>query len=257
MPNEVKTIPEFTQDEPQSQEVETPETPPASTEVKPEVKEESEVQENREEQGLENELSNLQSQNAKSTELRQQIVEERRKRRQLRKEEPQEPETPVDDLSDIDEDSRKTIERVIKSEGYVRGDEVQKIAYETAHAQAEQSFYLTHPEYAEDKADDNDTLYNALQDELKNFATPKDASGIPVLFEKAHLLVKQRYASRFEEGEPVTPPSNKAKKDIASLGGQPGAAPTKTAPKAKLTSEQVESFRGQGWSEEDIEKLNI
>lgn len=266
--NEIKNIPEFTEENPKApqesqvpEKQEVPETPPPSTEVKEEVKEEpkeepKEALDNREEQGLENELQKIKGENQRTVELRQEIVGERKKRRELRKEEStQEPET-ADDLSDIDEESRKTIDRVIKAGGYVKGDEAQKIAYKSAHAQAEQSFYITHPEYTEDQ-DTDDALYNALQDELKNFATPQDSSGIPVLFEKAHSLVKQRFPSRFESGEPESPSSNQGKKDISSMGGpRSGAAPSNTEPQAKLTPQQVEKFRSMGWSEADIQELN-
>lgn len=262
MANVIKSNPEFTEDESpgEVQEESQVSSPQSSEEVKVEVKPEelaSEETPNKEEQGLETELVKIKGENQRSVELRQQIVEERRKRRELRKKDTEEDAVEeVDDLSDIDDESMKTIERVIKAKGFANKDEVARQTYEISHQQAENTFYASHPEYLVENDEDN-VLYDALQEEVESFSKPSSAAGIAMLFEKAHSLVKQKYPSKFESKEV---PTSSNRNDVAQLGGTVvGAAssePAKTNSRVKqLTQDQVEKLRNSGWSEDDLKEL--
>lgn len=176
----------------------------------------------------------------------------------------------TDDLSDIDSDTLKVLERFTKAKGLVPKSELNQMTYKQIHKTSEETFYDTHKEYLPEN-DANDILYNALQEELALFAAPKDAKMIPKLFEKAHREVIKRFPDLFKKVETVSKKENvnneeDKKKSIrlknAGLGGGnsggsgSGGETDNTSKKSvSLNSDQVASLRRGGWTEKEIQEL--
>ena len=271
MPNEIKQVPDFTEEGTQAvkEEKETSsvpateenqqveETPQEESKEEPVVEEPVPEEKPKAVEGLQTELSKLEQQNQdKEKEIRTRIVDARRKRRELNKPVPEEEpvQETVDDLSDIDEESKKSVARILRVGGYVKKEEVNKITFDNTFKLAEESFFKTHSEYTPEN-DDDDLLYNALQEEVGNFSTPKDHGKIAQLFEKAHIIVQNRYPSRFSQAPSEKPDEVSNRAEVAALvGGRSGVASTPTK-KSAINQKQVDYFRGAGWSDEDIKEL--
>ncbi len=214
----------------------------------------------REIQGLEKELGELGKDtyglDEKILDLRQRIVDKRTERREKR-ELTKEIETIVpegDTLEDIDPESKKIVERVLKAKGYVPLSEIEKKTYQRGHKKAEKEFFSKHPEYLPEN-DPNDTLYNALKNELTDFVQPSDSDKIPILFEKAHEQVLKRFSTRFKVQSPTSDAAKQERLKKAGLGGGLGSGATPSTKDSKITQKQVEILRMSGWSEDDIKEL--
>ena len=257
--NKIVNNPSFTDDEgvetqtgTQDQGVEEKETPAESPDVKT-PQDETPAENDKEIEGLKNQLEKLNNQNSYEAErLRQDIVDARKRKREIKQQRRGLETLPEDDddLSDLDDETKTTVERIVKAKGFVRADDVAKNALETAHKQAESEFFRSHPEYSPE-TDENDTLFEALQEELQNFVQPKDPLQITQLFEKAHRLVQDRYPSRFSN-----PTKTPARADVAALSGGQSQGASSTPKQGKLNEKQISHLRANGWSEEDIKKLN-
>lgn len=225
---------------------------------KPKIVDDSEKE--REIQGLEKELGELGKDtyglDEKISDLRQRIVDKRTERREKR-EITKEIETIVpegDTLEDIDPESKKIVERVLKAKGYVPLSELDKRTYQSGHKKAEKEFFNKHPEYLPDN-DPNDTLYNALKNELADFVQPSDSDKIPTLFEKAHKQVVEKYPTRFKVQNSTSDAVKQERLKKAGLGGGPGSGAASSSKDSKITQKQVEILRMSGWSEDDIKEL--
>lgn len=169
-----------------------------------------------------------------------------------------------DDLSDIDADTIKVLERFTRAKGLVPKSELNRLTYNNQHSNAEDAFYAAHPEYNVDNDPDN-ILYDALNREVKLFAPPSDAKLIPKLFEKAHSEVIKLYPDKFKAKKQVV---DSTKDDInksvrlktAGLGGKSsgGASSSDTSGsegKRVWSPIQIDALRRGGWSEEEIKRL--
>lgn len=176
----------------------------------------------------------------------------------------------TDDLSDIDDETIKVLERFTKAKGLVPKSELIKESYQKQHKSAEASFYEAHPEYSAEN-DTDDALYNALKEELADFAAPSDAAKIPKIFEKAHQAVTLRYPDRFKKKDSPADKKQEDKKNDQtnksvrlknqSLGGGnsggsgKGSDNSGKSEKASLSQLQIDHLRDGGWSDEDIKEL--
>jgi hypothetical protein len=176
----------------------------------------------------------------------------------------------TDDLSDIDPDTIKLLERFTKAKGLVPKSELIKTSFQEKHKQAESSFYETHKEYLPEN-DPDDFLYKELKKELSFFSAPKDPSLIPALFERAHKLVMQNYPDKFKSSKEVKSTDKKVDKDDqinksvrlknASLGGGSSGGSgsgdsDKGSSKKSLDTAQIRALQDGGWSDEEIKNLS-
>lgn len=178
------------------------------------------------------------------------------------------PEETTDDLSDIDPETLKVLDRFTKAKGLVPKSELSQMTYQSAHKNAEDAFYESHPEYKPEN-DDNDLLYNALKTELSLYSTPKDAKLIPKLFEKAHSEVAKIYPDKFKKAAPDKKEISEDTKAAAGrikkqqTGGGPsggssgGGSTSKTVSGTTrtFTDVQITALKDGGWSDEDIKRL--
>lgn len=178
------------------------------------------------------------------------------------------PEETPDDLSDIDPETIKVLDRFTKAKGLVPKSELSQMSYQSAHKTAEEAFYESHQEYKPEN-DDNDVLYNALKAELSLYSTPKDAKLIPKLFEKAHSEVAKLYPDKFKKAVPDKKEISEDTKAAAGrikkqqTGGGPsggssgGGSTSKTVSGTSktFTDVQITALKDGGWSDEDIKRL--
>ena len=179
------------------------------------------------------------------------------------------PEETPDDLSDIDPETLKVLDRFTKAKGLVPKSELSQMTYQSAHKTAEDAFYESHPEYKPEN-DDNDLLYNALKTELSLYSTPKDAKLIPKLFEKAHSEVRKLYPDKFKKTAPDKKEISEDTKAAAgrikkqqtgggpsggSSGGGSTSSKTVSGTAKTFTDVQITALKDGGWSDEDIKRL--
>lgn len=211
---------------------------------------------------LGNDVSNLD----KEIETRRQRITQLRKERRDRKDiintiDTKIPDAKEDDLSDIDPESLKIVERVIKAKGYVSRDELGSITFEQQQKDAQTTFFEKHAEYLPEN-DKDDFLYNELKKELALYAKPSDPKLISQIYERAHKAVRDKFPTYFKTTNSVN--LSDQKKNIvrnqgagtgggASSGGGSSAGSSK---EGKLSPMQIEHLRAGGWTEEDIARLN-
>lgn len=204
---------------------------------------------------------------------KQRIVEKRRARREGRElagkvdeATPDLSET-QDDLSDIDPDTIKVLERFTKARGLVPKSELSKMTYQQAHKSAEDTFYAAHPQYLPEN-DGDDVLYKALKKELTLYAAPSDAKLIPTLFEKAHDAVAKAHPDKFRKA--VTVDKTKILGAAARVksrqlgggtsggkgGGNSGSSGKQSGEGRQFDAAQIAALRSGGWSEDDIKELS-
>ena len=178
------------------------------------------------------------------------------------------PEESADDLSDIDPETLKVLDRFTKAKGLVPKSELSQMTYQSAHKTAEDAFYESHPEYKPEN-DDNDLLYNALKTELSLYSAPKDSRLIPKLFERAHSEVSKLYPTRFKKASDKKIEISDEQKAAAArikkqqTGGGPsggssgGGSTSKTVSGTArtFTDVQITALKDGGWSDEDIKRL--
>lgn len=170
-----------------------------------------------------------------------------------------------DDLSDIDSETIKVLERFTKARGLVPKSELKQMTYKTQHESAQDAFYVVHPEYNPDNDPDN-ILYDALKRELSYFAAPSDSKLIPKLFEKAHEGVAKLYPDRFKTKKQfVDSKKDETNKSVrlktAGLGGKPSGGSSSSSDSSggegskSWTPIQIDALRRGGWSDSDIARL--
>ena len=143
---------------------------------------------------------------------------------------PDDGEEEIDDLSDIDPETLKVLDRFVKAKGFIPKSELGKMSYSQAHKASEDAFYQSHPEYLPEN-DANDVLYNALKEELSYFAAPKDPKKIPELFDKAHKHVMEKHPEKFKTNDSKKVVTKEVKKSAVivkkqNLGGGTGGGGT-------------------------------
>ncbi len=162
------------------------------------------------------------------------------------------------DLSDIDSETLKVLDKYTRAKGLIPKSEVQKMNYDNQHESAENSFYEKHQEYDINNDPDN-VLYNALRKELSYFSAPKDPRVISKLFEKAHREVIKLYPDKFKDEKKSDDSINKSVRlKSQSLGGKSssGMSSVKSKEGNKEWSDvQINAMRQGGWSEEEIKDL--
>lgn len=228
---------------------------------------------NKEEDKLDKNLSEI-DEDIKATKKR--IVEKRQARRDARTDSKEEGDVPDkdqegDDLSDIADEDVTKMERVLKAKGYAPKAELQRDDLKKSQTAVEDSFYEANPQYKVDN-DADDTLYNALQAEVKLFARPTSEAQMKQILKRAHAQVVIQFPSRFptktKRSATADTAGNRAKMNLAGTGTR-NAGPSgskkadvygqtfnKGGQGGALTDVQKEHYRNNGWSEEEISEMD-
>ena len=217
------------------EEKETPAEPPADTSE--EVKKPNE---NVEDTNLERTTLGLQKEVLK---LKNEIVELRGQKRELKKEELFKAEQKLDELKDVNPEDASLVERILRSKGYVRKDEVDEMYYKAVQDEELAKFLEKYPEY-KPQNDPNDTNWGTLQRELEFYRMPKNPRQIPEILERAHKAT-------FKESDRSLPVKKRAV-ETASVG----AGGTQRSSSGKTLSPTLRArYEQGGWSEEEIRSI--
>ncbi len=164
-----------------------------------------------------------------------------------------------DDLSDIDEDTLKILDKYTRAKGLVPKSELKRMTYQEKHKAAQKEFYDKHPEY-----DLDDRILIAIKKELKTYSAPEDPNEIPGLFEKAHREVMRIFPGKFKTKSSVTEKDKqksvrlKTSRLGSGSGGSGGGNITQkssTTSKRTYSQREIQAFRDGGWTEKEIKEL--
>lgn len=247
---DINMVPEFTNDEGTGVaesatetlvdetivEKETPaETPTVETPAesdKPEVRDDS---------GLHKQVQGLQEERVK---LLKEIQELRGQRREIKKEELKTVDEKLDELTDVNPEDVKVIDKILKSKGYITKQESQKMFYESVKQEKLNGFLEEFPEYKPEN-DPNDLNWNALQREIGWFAPPTDPKAWGTLLRKAHKEIAKAPTDRNVEVK---------KQQLKTAGVGSGGVQRSSSHKSLDPDKRAALERG-GWSEEEIKQI--
>ena len=248
MANEIKAIPEFTQDTPTvnqgieeavqpapAEAVEETETPPAPlAEEKPPIKGDDSGEVENQVQGLLRE----------KTELLKQIAELRGQRREIKQEELAQVDQKIEELKDIHPEDAAIIDRVLRSKGYVPKGEIEKMFYKAVQDEALQKFLEKYPEYKPEN-DPNDTNWSSLQKEMAWYKMPSNPHQVLDILERAHRAIKP-HADRSLQIK---------KQQVQIAGAGSGGTQRSSSRTLQLDSRKRAILEQGGWSEEEIKNI--
>lgn len=256
MANEVKAIPEFTQDSVQEtgiegvketeieevseEEKETPSDLPA--EEKPDEQEQPVVQDAAAElekvkQGLQQEILGL----------RKDLVDLRGQRREIKQDQIQKVEQQLDELKDIHPEDAALIDKYLKSKGYVTKEQQQSMYYSAVRDEELNKFLEEFPEYKPEN-DPLNSNWDGLMREFNEYKSPENPRRIGELLKKAHKYSSTTRAPSSDRELPA----KKRQLEVASVGAggkvQRSSSVKPLEPRMRYMMEQG------GWSEEEIKR---
>lgn len=256
-PNVIEAVPEFTKDETLAEEVkegevistpeggedisqkETETLPEPPAEEKPASEDDNLTRDDI--KGLQKQISGLQREREK---LLNQVVELKGQRREIKYEELQKVNEKIDDLKDINPEDAEIIEKVLRAKGYVTKEQTHQMYYDAVKQDELNKFLVKYPEYKAEN-DPNDTNWNALQAELRDYKMPSDPHEISRFLEKAHHYISKTFDDRGAE-------TKKRQIQTASMGG---GGVQRSSSKKSLNPSQRLVFEQGGWSEEEIKQI--
>lgn len=169
-------------------------------------------------------------------------------RREFKREELLQVEEKLEDLKDINPEDVKTVERILKSRGYVSSSDVKKMSYEAAANDVRDQFMEEHPEY-KPLNDPYNAKWNALMAEFEVYRMPDNPRRIRELLERSHKAVAGHLASD-RPGQKIE--AKKHQVEVASLGSGGGQ---RSSTSKNLPPEQRRVYEDGGWSEEEIQQI--
>lgn len=217
--------------------VDTPETPPEQKPV-PSPAEPPPVDDPREKQ-----IQGLESEKAK---LLDEIKALRGTRREIKQDQIDKVTTEIDELKDVNPEDTAIVEKILRSKGYIRKDEVSKMHYESVKQDELDSFLEKYPEYRPEN-DPNDVNWNALQRELGYYRMPDNPKLIRNVLERAHKAL----------GKPATPDAQVQKRRVETAGHGSGGVqtPAQQPDVRTLSAEQKIALKQGGWTDAEIKKM--
>lgn len=176
--------------------------------------------------------------------LLKEISELRGQRRDIKQEQLQKVETQLDELKDLHPEDVATIERVLRSKGYMTKEEQSTMLYETVKNEELSKFLDKYPEYKPEN-DPNDINWQSLQKEFALYKMPSNPRLLTEILERAHRALPKA------AGKPVAP-ELKRRVEIASVGG---GGTQKSSSTQSLSPERKEMLRNGGFTEDDIKAM--
>lgn len=190
---------------------------------------------------LETQLQGLQQERVK---LLKEIQELRGQRRDLKKEELVKVNQEISDLKDVAPQDVELIEKVLRSKGYMRKDEVEGMTYKAVQDEELNTFLAEFPEYKPEN-DPNDINWNSLQRALAIYAKPSNPRGWKEILRKAHKDIAPVSSDRTLEVK---------KQQVRTAGvGQSGVQ--KSSSRKTFSPSQRQAYLDGGWSKEEIDKM--
>jgi len=254
-------FPEFTSDEPQSEETgreevkeagakevpeeekETPSELPAEEKPAEEIPKE-EIPEEKPGVDTGELLKQIQGLQAEKEKLLSEIKDLRGQRRELKKEELGKVEEKIEELKDLHPEDVAIIEKILRAKGYITKEEAQRMYYDQVKQEELNKFLEKYPEYKPEN-DPNDINWNALQREVSLYRMPQDPHLIGMILERAHRAIQKVPSERGI-------PAQKKKLEIAGVGA---GGVQRSSSRKTLPSHYRQILERGGWSEEEIQKI--
>ncbi len=243
----VGKIPEFTEDAPvnnedgqpvEAQETETPSTP-----------EEKPVTESDEGSGggeLEKAIEKLQHERS---ELIKEVKELRGSKRELKQQQLQQTQQHIDELKDLHPDDIGTIERVLRSKGYMTKDEAGQMFYEAVKNEELEKFLNKYPEYKPENDPDN-IRWGAFERQIEKekdlgYSLPKNPHNLAVFLERVHGAI----------ASPKTTTDRAAAERRIQIAGVGSRGSQQSSSPKRLDNERRQILSRGGWTEEEIQNI--
>lgn len=237
MENKIGQVPEFTSDETVQEEVVEPTIDPIIEGEIPADPPPAIIVEDPQVVGLKKEKADLLNE----------IKDLRGERRDLKQKQIDKVDAKIESLDDVNPADVEVVEKILRSKGYMKQEEFQKMTYESVKNDTVESFLEKYPEYKPEN-DPQDTNWSALQREIALYRMPDDPKKISLILEKAHReLTRSQPASQT--------PAKKQQVVVASHGAG-GTQRPQTQSKSRLTPDQKQAFSQGGWSAAEIEAMD-
>lgn len=245
----VGKIPEFTEDAPvgnedgQPVEAEEKDTPLAPEE-KP-VGEEITGEGSGEEGEYEKAILALQREKA---DLLKEVKELKGSRRELKQQQIQQTQQHIDELKDLHPDDIGTIERVLRSKGYMTKEEAGQMFYEAVKNEELEKFLNKYPEYKVENDPDN-IRWGAFERQIEKekelgYSLPKNPHQLSVFLERVHREIAPKSTTDRAAAE--------RRIQIAGVGSR--GSQQSSSPK-RLDDDRRQILIRGGWTEQEIQNI--
>ena len=153
----------------------------------------------------------------------------------------------IEDLKDVHPDDVNLIERVLRSKGYIKKEDSEKMYYETVKKEEINKFLDKFPEYKPEN-DPDDVNWNTLKTQLESwYRMPSDPRLVSEVLLKAHRDIAKAPSDR------VVVEAKKQQVKVASSGSS-GIQRSSPQPNNPRLSSLLRTHM-HGWSEEEIKNL--
>lgn len=164
---------------------------------------------------------------------------------------------PEEDISDIAEGDVALIERVLKSKGYVKREEVMESKTQVRQRTEQEligQFIAAHPEYSSE-SDPDGSRWEALKGEFNLYdkTQREDATKTLALLEKAHRIVAPIPSNAETIRKIAEQKRNRLGTQISENGGSGGNISTETPKVSTKAANLIANLRG--FSEEEKQKI--
>lgn len=194
---------------------------------------------------LEKAITGLQEERVK---LLKEISELKGQRREIKQDRLQVVDKQIDELKDLHPDDVTTIERVLRSKGYMTKEESQRMWYQAVQQEELEKFLEKYPEYKPEN-DPNNANWSSLEREIGIYRTPENPRLWKELLERAHKGV-----TKVPRDRSITPEVIRKKQiETASVGG--GGAQRSSPSVTTLDPMKRAALIQGGWSEEEIKLI--
>lgn len=244
-------MPEFTNEgeeevkqAPSAPETETPTELPAEeqpAEAAPEKSEEESAAAPVEQSAVK-QVQGLQEERAK---LLAEIQQLRGQRRELKKEELLVVNKQIEELTDVNPDDVKLIDKVLRAKGYLTKEESNKMHYDAVKQEQVDAFLEKYPEYKPEN-DPHDLNWSALQRELGFYRMPDDARKVGDVLLRAHRAIAK-------PAPPTSVPAKQHQARVASVGS--GGTQRQQSSTVRMDEQKRAMLLNGGWTEEEIQKI--
>lgn len=248
----VGKLPEFTEDasvEPEDgqavepEEKETPSTPEEKPVSDDEGSGEQEVQDEHQKA--------IQALQREKADLIKQVKELKGTKRELKQEQLRKTQEHIDELKDLHPDDIGTIERVLRSKGYMTKEEAGQMFYDAVKNEELEKFLNKYPEYKPENDPDN-IRWGAFERQIEKekelgYSLPKNPHHLAVFLERVHQAISPNSSKNTTDRAAA-----ERRIQIAGVGSR--GSQQSSAPKSLDTEMRQILLRG-GWTEDEIRNI--
>ena len=182
------------------------------------------------------------------TQLIKEVKDLRGSKREIKQEKLRQVEQHIDDLKDLHPEDVSTIDRVLRSKGYVTKEEAGQMFYDAVKNEELEKFLSKYPEYKPENDPDN-IRWGAFERQIEKekelgYALPKNPHYIATFLERVHGA--------------ITPKGNTDQAAVQrriQIAGVGSGGSQQSSSAKRLDSSRREILVRGGWSEDEIKKI--